>query len=121
MAKPFKISILVVWFVIINILFCLPGSALPSEDWLDKIWFDKWVHIGIFSVLIYLCNWTFLPDKSQRLKIILGAVAYGILIEFIQKNFIPNRGFDLGDWAADIIGIFIGTLAWDRYKKSKAL
>jgi len=32
------------------------------------------------------------------------AIAYGISIEFIQKNWIPNRAFDIGDIIADTAG-----------------
>lgn len=37
-------------------------------------------------------------------------LAYGVSIEFIQKDFIPNRSFDAIDIISDAIGIFIGYL-----------
>jgi len=35
-------------------------------------------------------------------------------MEFVQKYFIPNRSFDLGDIAADSIGCFIGFIYSSR-------
>jgi len=35
---------------------------------------------------------------------------YGILMELVQKYFIPFRSFDLGDILADGIGCFAGYL-----------
>lgn len=49
---------------------------------------------------------------SRKLLIIVLisslAVAWGLAIEFIQKNFVTGRSFDLWDWAADIFGVLIG-------------
>jgi VanZ family protein len=33
------------------------------------------------------------------------------MIEFIQRYFIPNRSFDIGDIAADAIGAAVGVIA----------
>ena len=30
------------------------------------------------------------------------------MIEFIQRNFIPNRSFDMGDVVADGVGALVG-------------
>ena len=35
---------------------------------------------------------------------------YGIVMEFVQKFFIPNRSFDIGDIAADGVGCILGVL-----------
>ena len=31
-------------------------------------------------------------------------IIYGVIMEFVQKNFIPNRGFDTGDMIANAVG-----------------
>ena len=105
----------IIWFIISTILFTLPGSSLPQEDWLDKIWFDKWVHIGLFCVMVFLFGWGILkkiddPKKTKRgfVSLALVCFAYGIMIEFVQDNFIPNRSFDYGDIIADFVGCFAG-------------
>ena len=45
------------WLIICTILLTLPGTSFPKEDWLDKIWFDKWVHIGLFGGMVLLWCW----------------------------------------------------------------
>jgi len=105
----------IIWLIISTILFCLPGSALPKETWLEKIWFDKWVHIGIFIVMIIVWCWAFTKKQNQnsRLRIIFICLAligllYGAGIEFIQDAWIPNRDFDTGDIVADGVGCLAG-------------
>src|SRR5690349_5023388 len=90
------------WLVFISILFFLPGSAFPTEDWLDRIFFDKWVHLGLFTVLIFLwCSAFQLGLPRNAWVVILVTVIYGFLVEFIQKEWIPNRSFDVYDVVAD--------------------
>ena len=43
----------------------------------------------------------------DRLKILKSCI-YILSLEFIQKNFVANRGFEWMDWMADIAGAIIG-------------
>ena len=102
------------WFLISTVLLTLPGSSFPTENWLNKIWFDKWVHIGLFGMLVFLFCWG-LQKKYSATKlnkifstIALLALVYGIIMEFVQRYFIPNRSFDTGDIIADAAGCFTG-------------
>ena len=60
-----------------------------------------------------LCYWPFKTSWPQKaflkkaLAIAFAALGYGIAIEFIQKNYIPNRSFDIGDIIADGTGSFL--------------
>ncbi len=114
-----RFFILLIYFVFISFLFFLPGSAFPKTNWLSKIWFDKWVHIGLFLVLTYLVCWAFkINKKNSLLQIFIASAVYGVAVEFIQEKFVVNRHLDLGDWAADIAGSFIGIWIWKlRYIK----
>ncbi|MES1218090.1 MAG: VanZ family protein, partial [Bacteroidota bacterium] len=38
----------------------------------------------------------------------LGSGVYGVIMEYVQKYFIPNRSFDIGDILADTIGSIAG-------------
>ena len=108
------------WLLLMCILFVLPGSALPEENWFADIQLDKWVHIGLFSVLIFLWCSSFqlgLPGTSWIIIII--AIFYGILVEFVQKTWIPNRSFDLYDVLADGIGSIVGLVLWLRVNRKK--
>jgi VanZ family protein len=111
------------WFVIMCVLFFLPGSDLPKEKWLDKIFFDKWVHIGLFAVLIFLVRFNLPFDHPVfNYLLLLMAFSYGLSVEFIQKYWVPNRSFDLWDVAADMTGAFAGLWYWlTLYKKNKPL
>jgi VanZ family protein len=108
-----RIIITLVYFITCCVLFFLPGKSLPSENWLDLVFFDKWVHIGLFAVLAVLLCWTnFLRQKNGRLVFCL--LAYGLTVEIIQGLWIPNRSFDLFDLASDSLGAAVGILAWKR-------
>jgi VanZ family protein len=113
------------WLIISTILLSIPGTKFPKDDWLGKIWFDKWVHIGLFGLLVYLWCWSLVNNRKDAgrlstgfLLIALGAFGYGVLMEFVQKYFVVNRSFDGEDIVADGIGCVLGLLlARGRYIK----
>lgn len=99
-----------VWTVTIAVLCFLPGSALPQEDWLDAVAFDKWVHLGLFAGLLFL--WRFQFSNAPVWGLLAAAVVYAFGIEAVQHYFIPNRSFDVGDVMADVGGAGLGLGAW---------
>lgn len=116
----------IAWFFLVLFLICLPGSDIPTvENWLNYIYFDKLVHIGLFSVLTFLfiypvtrLDLTNPVKKNTAIKIAIAAWVWALATEFIQKYFIPDRSFDMYDWAADSLGILIGfTWCWKKYVK----
>jgi VanZ family protein len=116
-----RLTAAVLYFFFISVLFCLPGSVFPNENWLSKIYFDKWVHVGFFAMLLLLWSWALMPGRKGVLWLLLSAVAYGLLVEVVQDQFVPNRALDLGDLAADIAGSLFGLWFWSRYIKNKPL
>ena len=117
-----KLLLPIAALIFFTVLFCLPGSAFPKDDWLSKISFDKWVHIGIFTVLLFLwCRALIINNQRASIILVIIAVLYGFLIEIIQDRFVTNRSYDMGDVAADFIGSIIGVAVWYRYKKNKPL
>ena len=117
--KPVAIG----WLILISILFFLPGSTLPKENWFDKIYIDKWVHVGLFAVLIFLWRSSFNWDiNSYNLLLLIAAALYGFLVEVVQLYWIPNRSFDMYDVLSDVSGSIVGLLVWlSVYKKNKPL
>ena len=113
---PFKYFLPgIAWFFIVAILTLMPGRDVPQVGWLDRITgFDKVVHAVLFGGLVLLFT---LPLMKMQLsyqqkfhflvRISLATIVWGITIEFLQKYFIVGRDFDLLDWAADSIGVFI--------------
>jgi hypothetical protein len=105
----------ILWLIISTILLTIPGNNFPKENVLDKIWFDKWVHIGMFAIMVVLWCWALKRTRkeSSQLKkifIVISILAwgYGIGMEFVQRYWVTNRSFDLGDIAADGIGCIAG-------------
>jgi VanZ family protein len=103
---------LIFYWLFISWLFMLPGSALPTNNWFSKVYFDKWVHIGFFIALVFLLLSAIKRFVQIRWMPMGIAISYGFIIELIQHFFIPNRAFDLGDWIADTAGAFLGLGLW---------
>ena len=105
----------IAWFFLVLVLICLPGSNIPTvETWLNDIYFDKWFHAGLFAVLTFLfiypvtrLSLSWQVKKNTVVKIAMAACIWALTTEFIQKYFIPDRHFDIFDWAADSLGILI--------------
>jgi VanZ family protein len=107
----------VIYLLIITMLFFLPGSALPKEGWLDKIYFDKCVHFGFFALLLFLWRFYFPSNRKYHWLLLLAAFCYGLGVELIQHYFIENRSFDTGDVIADMAGAVAGIFIWAWYIK----
>jgi len=111
---PFLVAITLL--LIITILLCTPGAKFPKIGWQDKIWFDKWVHIALFMALVLAWCWFFYSGKkgqttnSKKIFITIAVVSllYGIAMEIIQEQFIPNRSFEIPDIISDGVGALIG-------------
>lgn len=116
----------IAWLVLSFVLLTLPGSQLPSTNWLSNIGFDKWVHIGMFSIMVFLWCWGIAKSTGktkQQLKksfiwVFVISSAFGIAMEYVQENLVVNRSFDVGDIIADIAGAAIGlAYSWYRFIK----
>ena len=101
----------VLWFLMILILLCLPGFTLPKSQMLTGIEVDKFVHVFLFGILVFLWNAHY-AQKNSDIQFLLNTfftvyllvAAWGIAMEFVQFYFIPMRDFDIADIAADLIG-----------------
>ena len=121
--KIFRYKIVaLLWFLIMSILFFLPGSELPQENWLDAVHFDKIVHIALFATLLFLWRSAFdLKIKNYTSILLISAILYGFLVEVIQLCWVQGRSFDLFDVLADAMGSFLGLWIWSWHKKNKPL
>ncbi len=111
----------IAWFLLSLVLLCLPGSSIPKYPWLVGIYADKWVHIAMFAILYYLWSYPFakssLTEKRKKtwfLLILASSISYGIMMEFVQKYWIPNRSFEIWDILADGLGSLLGYIYWLR-------
>ena len=111
MNKIFKtVYIALAWTILIQVLLCLPGSAIPDEGAFSIPNLDKYVHIILFgSFVAFWCSYANKPTYPARKRavlffvIFLAACINGILLEYVQKYYIPNRSFDQGDIIVDIL------------------
>lgn len=85
-------------FVITLFLFFTPleVQSPPGAGW------DKLVHIFLFLALTILALRAFPRDK---LPVILMLLFYTVVIEIVQKEFIPHRSYDPLDIVAGDIGL----------------
>jgi VanZ family protein len=104
----------IIMFAISFYLFTLPGSQIPKIDWMDTINGDKIVHAGLFAAMGFLFGVPFkksivsIPKRKFCFFIILIAgIGYGTSIEFIQRDYVANRSFDVLDIVADSLGCLV--------------
>lgn len=108
------------YLIIISFLFCIPGSALPTENWFGKIHLDKWIHAGLFFLLFLFFFFSYSLSSRAKMLLLFACILYGFLVEFVQDQYIPNRGWDIWDVVADAAGACLGFLLAGR-KKNKPL
>ncbi len=116
-------------FVFVFVLLSLPGSEFPDHiSWFSKImalpFADKIVHMGLFGslALSLFVHFELLKDaryKSSRAKAIalIICILYGIGMEYYQKYFVPNRGFEVLDMLADAIGALCALPLFELFAK----
>ena len=105
------------WTLLTIVLLCLPGSAIPSSGVFSIEGIDKVVHITLFGgiVLLWGFNLYFRREQIQKwrktvLLLAVFSIALGIGLEFLQRDYIPNRSFDGYDIIADSIGAVVAGL-----------
>ena len=79
---------------------------------------DKLVHFIAFAALAFPLART---GRFGIIPVLIGASAFGGLIELIQPSF--NRSADLNDWVADTLGALIGIglgLAYRRVRQRRS-
>jgi VanZ family protein len=114
------------WFVLSVILLSLPGDDLPHNDFFNIPFFDKYVHLGMFFILTTLLSYPFIDREKNEAttkkwlnNLLLAAILYGIIMEFVQKYLVYGRSFDVGDIFFDVIGSLIGYIFIRKYYAKK--
>ena len=81
---------------------------MPQATFLDEIYFDKWVHAGLFGMLTLLCVYPFLKTEKLTPKLLSFITAactlYGIIMEYAQRYLTADRAFDISDMISDAAG-----------------
>ena len=105
------------WTLFTILLLCLPGSMVPGTGLFALKNLDKIVHVMLFAMNVLFWGWHYeTSDREWRqLKVIFVAatgimITLGIVMEYVQMYFIPNRSFDGYDIIAYIIGSVLAGL-----------
>ncbi len=108
---PYKLTF--IWALIIFGLCSMPGRFIPSPSWLELLSFDKWVHAGIFFVLVSLaCAGIFLHQHPGYFVFVYGvaAIIYGGLLEVMQAKVFSERSADWQDFVANSFGCLMALI-----------
>ena len=105
------------WTLFTILLLCLPGSMVPGTGIFALKNLDKIVHVMLFGMNVLFWGWHYETSdrEARQLKLIFIAataimITLGIVMEYVQLYFIPNRTFDGYDIVADIIGSVLAGL-----------
>lgn len=112
------------WALIIFVLCGMPGRDIPHISLLELLSFDKFVHAGIFFILILLTIRGFIVQtqfNNLKLKAQVSAliicVVYGGLLEIMQGFVFIERSADVYDFIANSTGCVIGLLLYKKTEK----
>ena len=112
------------WALLILILCGIPGRDIPHISFLELLSFDKFVHAGIFFVLIaltirgfYLQTTFNKVQKSAKLVSFLICVSYGGLLELMQDAVFAERSADVYDFVANSFGCLVGLFLYHWMEK----
>jgi glycopeptide antibiotics resistance protein len=107
-----KKFLFVIYLLIVTIMSLLPSRDIPEVTLFPN--FDKLVHFSMYALFSFLMLWAW-PEKFTGKKQILPflmVVAYGFLMEALQRYSNLGRTFDLFDELANCLGFFPGWLFW---------
>lgn len=106
----------------ITFLFLFPATHVPKVEVPS---FDKIGHILIFSLLVIVwasfARVSFQKNTHKIYWVLVFAFFYGIIIEALQKLFFASRTADGWDLVANVVGILIGWIAFNRINKVFAM
>ena len=111
--KNHSYKITIIWALLIFGLCAMPGKFIPSVSWLELLSFDKWVHAGIFFVLVGLFH---ISVKAHQQNTILFyfyfvlSVLYGGALEIMQAKMFSDRSADWYDVIANSFGCLMALL-----------
>ena len=119
-----KLKWALLWAVLIFILCAIPGHDIPHVSFLELLEFDKFVHAGIFFVLLMLLTRGFVVQevyaklkRNGKLIAFLICVFYGGALELMQGAFFTERTADIYDFIANSFGAIAGWLTYAFFER----
>jgi VanZ family protein len=112
------------WALLILILCGIPGRDIPHISFLELLSFDKFVHAGLFFVLLSFTVRGFSLQNSSRVfherprtAAFVICVAYGGLLEILQGTIFEERSADIYDFIANSFGCAMGLLLYKHSER----
>src|SRR5436309_1831812 len=115
-----KMKWALLWAMLIFILCAIPGHDIPHISFLELLEFDKFVHAGMFFVLMLfmargfslLENFEMLRNNSKLIAVII-CIVYGGSLEIMQGLFFVERSADVYDFIANSFGALMALLFYN--------
>lgn len=111
--KNHSYKLAIVWALVIFGLCAMPGRLIPSVSWLELLSFDKWVHAGVFFVLVCLFGVSVKAHQQNKnlfYLFFLLSVLYGGALEIMQAKCFNERSADWLDVIANSFGCLMALL-----------
>jgi len=77
----------------------------PSMDLINLNQVDKLAHVLMF--FLTMMWFMYVTPKPHQLLVGVSLILFGLVLEYIQMNFLPDRTFEWLDWIADGIGVVL--------------
>ena len=91
-------------FSVVVILTYLHLMQAPSmEINLNQV--DKLAHVLMF--FLTMMWFMYVTAKPHQLLVGVSLIVFGLVLEYIQMNFVSDRTFEWLDWIADGIGVVL--------------
>lgn len=108
------------WAAVIFGLCATPGRLIPTANWLELLSFDKWVHAGVFFILVSLFVISVATNTQNKNLIYLWfilSVLYGGALEIMQATVFSDRSADWLDMIANSFGCVLALLLKKRIER----
>ena|SRR6266403_1509797 len=105
--KKHSYKFALIWAAVIFALCSMPGRLIPTVSWLELLSFDKWVHAGVFFILVSLFQIAVTANQQNPKLIYLYfilSVMYGGALEIMQATVFSERSADWLDMIANSFG-----------------
>lgn len=112
----YKLSI--IWALLIFALCSMPGSYIPSISWLEILSFDKWVHAGVFFILVSLIGFAVKTHQQSTglfYFYVILSIVYGASLELMQATLFSERSADWYDIIANSFGCLLAPVLLNKF------
>ena len=92
-------------FSVLVLLIYLHFMQAPSIDLINLNQVDKLAHVLMF--FLTMMWFMYVTPKPYQLLVGVSLILFGLVLEYIQMNFLPDRTFEWLDWIADGIGVVL--------------